>query len=158
MDKYNDIEFYDVIDDILSNDEFLLLKGLEHHGITRYDHCLRVSYFTYKVTKFLHLNFIDATRAALLHDFFFDLDSNKLSKLRRHPQVACNNALKYFELNDMQEDIIKKHMFPITFTPPVYLESWIVDVIDDVSAIFERGYATKTVFYSLLKVIDIYQI
>ena len=30
-------------------------------------------------------------------------------------------------------------MFPVTFTPPKYLESWIVDIVDDVASIYERG-------------------
>ena len=30
-------------------------------------------------------------------------------------------------------------MFPVTFTPPKYLESWIVDIVDDIAAIYERG-------------------
>ena len=34
-------------------------------------------------------------------------------------------------------------MWPCTLRPPKYLESWIVDFIDDISAIFERGYVTK---------------
>ena len=34
-------------------------------------------------------------------------------------------------------------MFPVTFRPPKYLESWIVDLADDFAAIYERTYTTK---------------
>ena len=34
-------------------------------------------------------------------------------------------------------------MFPVTFTPPKYLESWIVDLADDFAAIYERTYTIK---------------
>ena len=34
-------------------------------------------------------------------------------------------------------------MFPVTFTPPKYLESWIVDIVDDVASIYERGTTMK---------------
>ena len=34
-------------------------------------------------------------------------------------------------------------MFPVTFTPPKYLESWIVDLVDDVASIYERGKTMK---------------
>ena len=30
-------------------------------------------------------------------------------------------------------------MFPITFTPPKYIEGWIVDIVDDVVAIWEKA-------------------
>ena len=34
-------------------------------------------------------------------------------------------------------------MFPITFTPPKYMESWIVDIVDDISAIAEQSRVIK---------------
>lgn len=126
-------------------DEFNELKNINHHGITRYDHSIRVAYFTYLVTRFLHMNYEEATIAALLHDFFTDEVNEELGifRLRRHPKHALNNASKYFCLSDLQKDIISTHMFPITFTPPKYLESWIVDIVDDISAIYEKGYSLR---------------
>ncbi len=145
MKKKNKIEFYYIVDDILSLEEFQKLKKINHHGITRYDHSLRVSYYTYLITKKLHINYEAATRGALLHDFFFDeVDEYKeIFKLRRHPNFASLKASQYFSLSMIEQDIIKRHMFPITFTPPKYLESWIVDIVDDICAIFEKGYVTK---------------
>ena len=29
-------------------------------------------------------------------------------------------------------------MFPVTFTPPKYMESWIVDIVDDAASVYER--------------------
>lgn len=138
-------EFYNIIEDIYKHEEFIKLNNCRHHGITRYDHCLRVSYYTYLITKALHLNYKEATRAALLHDFFTDEveDYNAVKKLTKHPKIAVENASKYFELSELQKDIIRTHMWPCTFLPPKYLESWIVDLVDDFSAIFERGYVTK---------------
>ena len=138
-------DYYDIINDIYKHDEFMKLNDCRHHGITRYDHCLRVSYYTYLITKALHLNYKEATRAALLHDFFTDevLTFNVVHKITKHPDIAVKNASKHFELSELQKDIIRTHMWPCTFMPPKYLESWIVDMIDDISAIFERGYVTK---------------
>lgn len=145
MKKYNNTDFFEIIKPILKNKEFLKLKDIKHHGISRYDHCLRVAYFTYCVCKKLHLHYEEATTAALLHDFFIDevKEEGKIAKLRKHPAYAVANAKKYFSITDLQEDIIKCHMFPITFTPPKYLESWIVDIVDDLSAIYEKGLSTK---------------
>lgn len=145
MRKYNCIEFDNIIEPILNIDEFNELSNVDHHGINRFDHSLRVAYFTYMITKKLHLNYKEATEAALLHDFFTDeVDcENGVMRLRRHPDYAVKNAEKYFELSEMQRDIIKTHMFPVTFTPPKYLESWVVDIVDDAASIYERGYTIR---------------
>ena len=137
-------EFNNIIKPYINN-EFNELKSINHHGITRYDHSIRVAYYTYLVTRVLHINYEEATVAALLHDFFTDEVNDEMSifKLRRHPKYAVKNASKYFYLTDLQKDIISTHMFPITFTPPKYLESWIVDIIDDISAIYEKGYSLR---------------
>lgn len=115
-------------------------KNYSHHGINRYDHSYRVGLHTYNITKTLHLNYESATKAAILHDFFLDeVDSkNAYKKLKDHPNVAVENSKKYFSINEMEEDIIKKHMFPITFSPPKYIEGWIVDIVDDYISIYER--------------------
>lgn len=138
-------EFFNIIKPIINNCEFDKLKDIRHHGITRYDHCMRVAYYSYIVTKFLRLNYKDTTEAALLHDFFTDevVEENFIKRLTNHPKIAYSNASKYFKLNKMQEDIIKTHMFPITLTPPKYLESWIVDIVDDIAAVYEKVFSVR---------------
>lgn len=145
MKKYNDCEFFDIVNHILENEEFRKLDDIRHHGITRLNHCMRVAYYSYLITKFLGLNYVEVTEAALLHDFFTDeLESkNMIVSLIRHPYIALDNSKKYFNLSMMQEDIIKTHMFPVSLVPPKYIESWIVDIIDDICAIYERFYSTR---------------
>jgi uncharacterized protein len=145
MNKYKDSEFHRIVKPLLDNCPFEETKKEKHHGITRYEHSMRVAYFSYKVTKILHLDYKETTEAALLHDFFTDevKEKNGLARLRQHPTCAVENAKKYFELSDKQEDIIKTHMFPVTFTPPKYLESWIVDLVDDAASIYERATTMK---------------
>ena len=138
-------ELFNIIKPIINNCEFDKLKDIRHHGITRYDHCMRVAYYSYIVTKFFRLNYKDTTEAALLHDFFTDevVEENFIKRLTNHPNIAFLNASKYFKLNKMQEDIIKTHMFPITLTPPKYLESWIVDIVDDIAAVYEKVFSVR---------------
>ena len=145
MYKYKNREFNSLIQPIAENEEFLKTKDIKHHGLTRYDHSRRVAYFSYLVTKFLRLDYKETTEAAMLHDFFTTevQHDNAIFKLRRHPNHAVENSKKYFELSDKQVDIIKTHMFPVTFTPPKYLESWIVDIVDDVVSIYERAFWLK---------------
>lgn len=140
---YLNKEFNSIITDIIKNEEFQGMKKITHHGITRFNHSLRVSYYTYLVTKKLKLNYVEATRAALLHDFFTDETSGMKTKeaLKQHPKIAVENSKKYFELSKMQEDIIEKHMYPITKKLPKYKESWVVDIVDDVASLYERTYS-----------------
>ncbi len=134
------IEFNYIVKDILDNNEFKKTKDKKHHGITRYDHLYRVAFYTFIITKLLRLDYIEATRAALLHDFFIDETDNlsTFKALQKHPKYALENSKKYFYLTPLQEDIILTHMFPVTLTPPKYVESIIVDIVDDVAGIYEK--------------------
>lgn len=144
MTKYKNDEFQKIITPLIKNSNFSKTKTITHHGITRYEHSLRVAYFSYIITKFLRLDYKETTEAALLHDFFLEevAGKNQIIRLRKHPSYAVKNAKKFFNISEKQEDIIKTHMFPITFTPPKYLESWIVDIVDDISAIYEQTITT----------------
>ena len=145
MDKYKKNKgFMRIVEKYYRHPKVRELNNYIHHGTTRLDHSRRVAYYTYKVTKFFHLNYKSATKAALLHDFFFDeLDGeNQHIRLTEHPSYALNNARRYFDITPLEADIIYKHMYPVTKRMPKYIESWIVDGIDDLVAVYER-YATS---------------
>jgi uncharacterized protein len=97
-----------------------------------------VSYFSYRASKFLKLDYKSAARGAFLHDFFLydwrnhdvpDLPEDKFHGIE-HPKIALTNASKHFSLNDIEKDIIIKHMWPLTLVPPKYKESFIVSFAD----------------------------
>lgn len=144
-DYYQDKEFYNIVKDIINNEEFLKLREIKHHGINRYNHCVRVSYYTYKVAKMLGLNYYEATRGAMLHDFFLDetVKDGSYRALTKHPKYALENSIKNFALTDREKDIIKSHMFPVNLTLPRYKESWLVDLVDDLCSFYERFYSTR---------------
>lgn len=152
MNNYTDEEFERIASPILEIEEFNRLKFITHHGITRYDHSMRVAYFSYKVSKALKLDYKEVTEAALLHDFFLDEvnHESRVERLRHHPECAVKNASKYIDLTEKQVDIIKTHMFPVTFAPPKYLESWIVDLVDDFAAVYEGCYRMHMEFRSAM--------
>lgn len=136
-------EFLNIVSDILENEEFQKLKNIKHHDTDRFDHSLRVSYYSYLITKALHLNYKATARAGLLHDFFLEENykekiSKRLDTLLKHPKFALETASKYYDLSDLEKDIILSHMYPVTMNPPKYLESWIVDLVDDFSAVYEK--------------------
>ena len=135
-------KFLEIINDILANKSIQNLKLYKHHyAYTRLEHCLSVSYYTYVICKFLHLDYKSAARAALLHDLFFYDCEDKLSRpknhIKNHPKIALENANKLFNLNKKEQDIILKHMWPLTLSPPKYLESFIVTIVDKYCAFKE---------------------
>ena len=65
-----DLQYMSIVNNILNNEEFLKIKKIEHHGISRYDHSLKVSYYSYKIAKILHLDYEQTAIGGLLHDFF----------------------------------------------------------------------------------------
>ena len=135
-------KFLEIINDILANKSIQNLKLYKHHyAYTRLEHCLSVSYYTYVICKFLHLEYKSAARAALLHDLFFYDCEDKISRpknhIKNHPKIALENANKLFNLNKKEQDIILKHMWPLTFSPPKYLESFIVTIVDKYCAFKE---------------------
>lgn len=145
-------KFLEIINDILANKSIQNLKLYKHHyAYTRLEHCLSVSYYTYVICNFLHLDYKSAARAALLHDLFFYDCEDKISRpknhIKNHPKIALENANKLFNLNKKEQDIILKHMWPLTFSPPKYLESFIVTIVDKYCAF--REWSMYCAFYIL---------
>lgn len=139
MKKKNKIEFNNLIDDIINNNEFKKIDNEIHHGISRMMHAKRVSKMTYNITKKLNMNYQSATRAALLHDFYLnsDLNCNSFKALKKHPNIACDNASKHFNITSLESNIIKSHMFPLGEEKPKYSESFIVSFSDKIVALYE---------------------
>lgn len=133
-------EYVSIIKPILQNEEFIKRRLYHHHeNRSVYGHSLLVSIRSYKLAKLLGLDYRAAAIGGLLHDFYYnDWQLNrKKGKLYKahgfvHPKEAAENSKQLFpELIDKKiENIIKRHMFPLTFTPPLYLESWIICLVD----------------------------
>ena len=136
----NSFTFDSIAKEITKSNKFNELKSENHHGITRYKHVLRVSKYTYKISKLLKMDYISATRAALLHDYFTNEELHNDSSLKSgiiHPEVACINAKKDFELNEIERNAIVSHMFPLGNEIPKYKESWILTIVDKLVATYE---------------------
>lgn len=146
MKKIVDKEYLSIVQNILDNKEYMKLAEIGHHNTTRLDHCMKVSYYSYKIAKIMKLNYQEVARAGLLHDFFIDRtvyhekikDKVKLYTYE-HPKQAVINAKKYFDLTSVEEDIIRTHMFPVDIKIPKYAESWVVSLVDKVLGTFEFG-------------------
>ena len=131
-----DKKYKEIVKDILRNKEFKSLYNIEHHGISRWEHLMKISYYSYKVAKKIKMDYRSVARGALLHDFY--LDGDERSKKRKftdtftHPKKALETSRSLFDLNEMEENIIISHMFPIYPVLPKYKESILVNIIDKI--------------------------
>lgn len=126
-------EFYDCIKDIASHPVVLRMKLYPHHGNTNcYEHCLHVAYYNYRLCRLFHLDARSAARGGMLHDLFL-YDWHTHTKQTgdhfhglTHPKRALLNAKKFFDLNHIEQDIIYRHMWPVTpFRIPHTMEGFI---------------------------------
>ncbi len=133
-------EFKSYVKGILEHSEFQKRKNYHHHeNRSVYTHSLMVSWKSYKIARFFHLNKKNVAIAGLLHDFYYkDWQLNKEKKpfLKSHgfihPKEALENSKKYFPklMNKRIENSIVRHMFPLTLIPPRYYEGWIITMVD----------------------------
>lgn len=135
-------EFKECINGLISHPIIRSMRYYRHHGdVNCLEHSLYVSYISYKICKKLKLDYRSAARGGLLHDFYlYDWHIEKPYKGLHgfiHPDIALRNANKYFSLNSIEKDIIKKHMWPLTLKLPRYRETFVVLMVDKYCATME---------------------
>ena len=149
MDQYR--EFLQIIDDLLKDETVNKMKKYNQHcDVNTYNHCKNVAYISYVICKKLNLDYISAARAGMLHDLFLydwhdEREYEKLSDLHAfsHPRIALQNARKVTALNEIEEDMILKHMWPLTIILPKYKESYVITIADKYSALLETWHYCK---------------
>ena len=132
--------YYNLYSEFYNENKYRELKSMTHHATNRLDHIKRVSKLSFYVSKILKMDYVSCTRGALLHDFFTksDLRRNEYKKfLKNHPRIALSNSKKYFNLNDIEENVILSHMYPLAEVKPKYPESKVVCISDKVISIYE---------------------
>jgi uncharacterized protein len=118
------------------------MDGYIQHGDTScLKHTIAVAYYSIMLAELMGINYKkrDLIRGALLHDYFL-YDWHKANKRLHgftHPGAALFNADRDFELSTTEREIIKKHMFPLTLSPPTCRESWIVCMVDKACSLYE---------------------
>ena len=145
--QIQDLEYLGIVKNIMENKQLNKIRNIEHHGVNRFDHSMRVSYYSYKIAKALHLNYVETARGGLLHDFFLSpverTTKDRLVSTFVHPKKALETAKSEFALSLKEQDMIRSHMFPINLSVPKYLESWIVSGVDKVVAVNELSLKFK---------------
>lgn len=154
-DILSNTEYCSIVQDILDNETVQEMKKYrQHYNTSTYDHCLEVSYISYKICKKFNLDYKSMARAAMLHDLFlYDWRKSQrnveIEGLHAfvHPKIALQNASKIFDLNEKEKDIIVKHMWPITLPFPKYKESFIITLVDKYCALHESFIHYKNLLF-----------
>jgi uncharacterized protein len=114
----------------------------EHHLTTScLDHSMGVAYGSFLVAKRLGMDARAVARGGLLHDFFLydwrEKGSHKGLHGFSHPRAAMENAIKYFDVTPLEQQIILCHMFPMGRHVPRTRESLTVCLMDKLCALCE---------------------
>ncbi|MDD2627590.1 MAG: phosphohydrolase [Clostridia bacterium] len=141
-----DTAFFIAIEDLIEHPAVLSSNLIMHHGWTScYKHMYNVAYYSYKMCKFLKLDWRAAARGAMLHDLYLYNWHKEIGYFRelikghhwKHPKIALENANRHFDLTEKEKDIILNHMWPITVKVPKYKETYIVSFADDICCFME---------------------
>jgi len=156
----NDKEYYNLVEKYYNNEKVQLMKEIPHHDSNRLNHCLKVSYLSYKVCKKLNLNYESVAKAGLLHDFYFERTTDRTTAEEKfklytneHPEQAVFNAKTICDLTPLEENIIVSHMWPLSTHFPKYKESLVIGGVDKYLSLieFQRKHA-----YQLSYVLGVY--
>ncbi|MDO5292432.1 MAG: HD domain-containing protein [bacterium] len=116
---------------------------VQHGETTCLEHSIAVAYYSYCLVQLLHIRCDERSlvRGALLHDYFlYDWHvKDKSHSLHGfyHAARSLNNAKRDTDINAIEADMIKHHMFPLNISPPRTREAIIICLIDKVCSIYE---------------------
>ena len=148
-----DSGYMDCVKDILEDPVFQSMDNYFQHGNTTCkEHCIRVSYMSYRMCRRYGWDYRQAARAALLHDLFlYDWHTHAKETGEyfhgfTHPRTAMRNAEIYFQVTEMEKNMILRHMWPLTPIPPKYKEGYTIIYADKFCGLVEVGARTKDWF------------
>lgn len=149
LDRKTDAEYFDAVEDLFFSSQVQSLAEYEQHlDINRLQHVTSVSYLSYVISKKLGWDYRAIARGTLLHDlFYYDWRDPSGNWHRphgyKHPKFALLNAIELDgTLNDIQKDMIRHHMFPLTL-PPRYKEGYVIVFADKYCANRELLYSVS---------------
>jgi len=142
IEAISDSDYESCVRDLIHHEAILSMAAfIQHRDISCLEHSISVSYRSYQLCRKLGLDYRRAARGGLLHDFFlYDWHLTRPQEGLHgfvHPEIALKNASALFELDELEKDIILKHMWPLTLNFPRYKESFIVTLTDKYISLME---------------------
>lgn len=130
--------FLEIAEEVVGKARYDDMKQyISHSDITVYQHCIKVARTAYDfaMRHQIPCDIRALVRGALLHDYYlYDWhDPNKGFRWHgfKHHRFALRNAERDFVLSKRERNIIRSHMFPLTFwSVPRCREAWIVTLAD----------------------------
>ncbi len=115
-------------------------KFIQHGRVSTYEHVRSVAETSVALNQHLHLHADEhkLIKGAFLHDYYlYDWhdSENEAGGLHgfKHPQIAMEKADRDFHLTDLERNMIRSHMWPLTlFHVPKSREAWLLCVADKV--------------------------
>lgn len=139
-----DQEYVACVKDILESPVFQQMDNFMQHGDTTCKaHCIKVSYMSYCICRRRGWDYVEVSRAGLLHDLFlYDWHTHARETGEHfhgftHPRTALHNAEKHFELTEKEKEIILRHMWPLTPIPPRSKEGFVIVYADKFCGLVE---------------------
>jgi uncharacterized protein len=144
--------------DILESESFQHSKEFVQHGsFSVWKHSMNVAKVSLQISQMLPFQFSEKelVRGALLHDYFqYDWHKRRvgMKELRKfhqmhgfiHPEIAAQNAKRDFRIGKLENEIIRKHMWPLTITElPMCREAWVVTMADKYCSLLETMHMLK---------------
>jgi uncharacterized protein len=137
----NEVFFRRVLAKTREGSRFDLMDQFIQHGTTTVKtHCICVARKAYEISirRNMKVDTESLIRGALLHDYFlYDWHERSWPNAIHgytHPGKALKQAEKDFELTEIERDMIRHHMFPLTIFPPKTKEGWLLCLADKIVA------------------------
>lgn len=132
--------FFDVLGEVCRDSRLLESHRYLQHGDTSvFRHSVSTAYLCYYLALKMNapVDIHSLVRGALLHDYFLydwhEKDASHKWHGFRHAKTAWENALRDVpDLNEIEQDMIRCHMFPLNPVPPKYMEGWILCCADKI--------------------------
>ena len=133
--------------EIIDSERFRAAEAIPHHLAGNVaQHSLNVAKESCRIAEWLNrrglqVDVKDAVRGSLLHDIGMTekevFRSPFWKKAYTHPERGAELARDEYRATSVQEDAIRRHMWPICIVPPKHAVGWIVLTADKICSIKE---------------------
>ena len=133
--------------EIIDSERFRAAGAIPHHLAGNVaQHSLNVAKESCRIAEWLNrhgaqVDVKDAVCGSLLHDIGMTerevFRSPSWKKAYSHPERGASVAREEYRVNAVQEDAVRRHMWPICVVPPKHTVGWIVSAADKICSIRE---------------------